>query len=71
MLVYPPTTPNIVEVFDRFHLFTVFLLFVAVGTLSMLGMSLLFLFRIVEEVVVAYYKLCAKCKAARNSAGGP
>lgn len=64
------TAPNLVELFDHFHLFTIFILFVAVGTLSMLGMLLLFLFRIVEEVVVGYYRLCAACKnAARNSGG--
>jgi hypothetical protein len=64
------TAPGLVEVFDHFHLFTIIILFALVGLLSMLGMSLLFLFRIVEEVVVGYYRMCANCKAAARNGGG-
>lgn len=66
MFIDTSSTASLVELFDRYHLLSILMVFVFVGTLSVLGYALMFLFKIVEEVVTAFFKMCAACKAARQ-----
>lgn len=58
---------NLIEVFNQYHLLTIVVAFAVIGVLSVIGMAIMFLFRIGEEVVTAYYKFKANCRAARNA----
>lgn len=66
MLTNPST---LVETFDQYHLVTTVIVFAIIGFLSVLGMAVLFFFRVTEEVVTAYYRFRANIRTARKEFG--
>ena len=60
------TLSSVAHIFDHVHLYTILFVFLAVGTLSMLGMFVLFSFRVAEEIVLGYYRLRDKFNAGRR-----